>query len=136
MVACLVRCDKAKGDSFLFSIHLYMKRTQICGQSLVSSHLVIEVVERGFVFRKVAQVTFRKIPHPQLIPGKDRDSQTKRSVHNMLFGTRLSKIFKTLRVRRCFESPLNAINTKHGYVSSNCRIQEKSYIYCGEFKIC
>lgn len=37
-------------------------------------HLVIEVVERGFVFRKVAEVTFRKIPDPQLIPENDRDS--------------------------------------------------------------
>lgn len=36
-------------------------------------HLVIEVVERGFVFRKMAEVTFRKVPHPQLIPENDRD---------------------------------------------------------------
>lgn len=27
-------------------------------------YLMIEVVERGFVFRKVAKVTFRKIPYP------------------------------------------------------------------------
>lgn len=41
---------------------------------LACSHLVIEVVERGFVFREMAEVTFRKVPHPQLIPEDDRDN--------------------------------------------------------------
>lgn len=89
MVVCLVRCEKATGGRFL----LHMHRTQSCGRQLVLSHLVIEVVERGLVFRKMAEVTFRKIPHPQLVPEKDRDGQTITSVHNMLLGTRLSEIY-------------------------------------------
>lgn len=44
---------------------------------VVWSHLVIEVVERGFVFRKMAEVTFRKVPHPQLIPEDDGNSLVK-----------------------------------------------------------
>lgn len=61
---CLVRRKKATG------------RTPFCILFLLP-HLVIEVVERGFVFRKVAEVTFRKIPHPQLIPENDRGSSAK-----------------------------------------------------------
>lgn len=44
---------------------------------LLLPHLVIEVVERRFVFRKMAEVTFRKVPHPQLIPENDRDNLAK-----------------------------------------------------------
>lgn len=38
------------------------------------SHLVIEVVERRFVFREMAEITFRKVPYPQLIPENDKGS--------------------------------------------------------------
>lgn len=52
-------------------------KSKLCWAYLISAraaclqrHLVIEVVERGSVFRKVAEVTFGKIAHPQFIPGK------------------------------------------------------------------
>lgn len=44
-------------------------------------HLVIEVVERRFVFRKMAEITFRKVPYPQLIPEKDSNNVTKYQIH-------------------------------------------------------
>lgn len=39
------------------------------------SHLVIEVVERGFVLREMTKVTFRKVAYPQLIPGNEGDNK-------------------------------------------------------------
>lgn len=41
-------------------------------------HLVIEVVERRFIFREMAEKAFRKVAYPQLIPENDRDGVRER----------------------------------------------------------
>lgn len=52
------------------SVHLVF----LIGLLFLLSYLVIEVVKRGFVFRKMAEVTFGKVPQPQLIPENDRNN--------------------------------------------------------------
>lgn len=78
-----------------------IKRTQLCDQQLVSSHLVIEVVERGLVFRKMAEVTFRKIPHPQLIPEEEQRQPDDNKCSQYAVWKYISEIYGYI----CFRTP-------------------------------